>query len=403
MSVEWPWSELGLERDADERAVKRAYATRLKAIDRSDAAQFEALRRAYETARASTAGPAKSRARPSIASLIKADSESDIAASLEDAVRNRLRQEQASRDGASEASSDEPAHLEGPAKRGAEPPDKRAHLDGPAERQEAPSQEAERPTEPQLPGKEQGRPIRLAPAEPASRNDAFADRESVLIQILAAIEARDPARLKASIAQTDDWDIDATRRLEADIIRFCTLDTERVTREVAAVLDARFGWAADAARLRSLCRTSPESVALLEKLLAVLPRPAKVKAQRGPRPPIELDGLTSLSAFFISIGNGIHQGVTSDGFILNFIISAVATFFLIALGTVIFQTLLRVLGWTRKLGAERLFQALAGRLPRVLRNVEYGELGAGFVFSITLSQVIALIFLFFGETLLGKV
>ncbi|WP_417804901.1 hypothetical protein [Thalassospira lucentensis] len=50
MSVEWPWHVLGLSEACDERAVKRAYASTLKRIDRDDPLQFQELRSAYEAA-----------------------------------------------------------------------------------------------------------------------------------------------------------------------------------------------------------------------------------------------------------------------------------------------------------------------------------------------------------------
>ncbi|ASM73660.1 MULTISPECIES: hypothetical protein [Roseobacteraceae] len=51
MSPSWPWSELGLEQQVTEREVKRAYATRLKQIDRNDPAVFGALRDAFAAAK----------------------------------------------------------------------------------------------------------------------------------------------------------------------------------------------------------------------------------------------------------------------------------------------------------------------------------------------------------------
>lgn len=51
--MNWPWSVLGIDQDATERDVKRAYAVRLKAIDqKTDTEGFLALRQAYERARA---------------------------------------------------------------------------------------------------------------------------------------------------------------------------------------------------------------------------------------------------------------------------------------------------------------------------------------------------------------
>lgn len=69
MSANWPWTELGLDGPQDERAVRRAYAGRLKAIDRDDAAAFQTLRSAYDAARARAKQAAPKR--PSMSELAR--------------------------------------------------------------------------------------------------------------------------------------------------------------------------------------------------------------------------------------------------------------------------------------------------------------------------------------------
>ncbi len=68
MSASWPWRELGLDGPADDRAVRRAYAARLKSIDRENADAFQALRTAYDAARARSPKPMGKR--PSMAEIL---------------------------------------------------------------------------------------------------------------------------------------------------------------------------------------------------------------------------------------------------------------------------------------------------------------------------------------------
>ncbi|MEP3946726.1 hypothetical protein [Ascidiaceihabitans sp.] len=51
MSAKWPWSELDLDGRTDVRSVKRAYAQKLKTIDRNDANVFQSLRTAFDEAK----------------------------------------------------------------------------------------------------------------------------------------------------------------------------------------------------------------------------------------------------------------------------------------------------------------------------------------------------------------
>lgn len=52
----WPWSELGLDDEVPLRDIKRAYARRLKEIDRNNPAAFQALRDAFEACKATVSG-----------------------------------------------------------------------------------------------------------------------------------------------------------------------------------------------------------------------------------------------------------------------------------------------------------------------------------------------------------
>ncbi|KZL05647.1 YIP1 family protein [Pseudovibrio sp. Ad26] len=71
MSVDWPWSQLGLLGPSTLREIKRSYAVKLKAIDRSDPEVFQALQRAREAAlKLSLDNDAPQQARPKIKDLL---------------------------------------------------------------------------------------------------------------------------------------------------------------------------------------------------------------------------------------------------------------------------------------------------------------------------------------------
>lgn len=71
MSPRWPWSELGLEKRATEREVKRAYAARLKQIDRNDPAAFGALRDAFAAAKTGALKEKAAPKRPRMADIVE--------------------------------------------------------------------------------------------------------------------------------------------------------------------------------------------------------------------------------------------------------------------------------------------------------------------------------------------
>jgi hypothetical protein len=71
MSPRWPWSELGLEKRATEREVKRAYAARLKQIDRNDPAAFGALRDAFAAAKTGALKDKAAPKRPRMADIVE--------------------------------------------------------------------------------------------------------------------------------------------------------------------------------------------------------------------------------------------------------------------------------------------------------------------------------------------
>ncbi|MCR8826926.1 hypothetical protein [Pseudosulfitobacter koreensis] len=82
MSPRWPWSELGLAKPTTEREVKRAYAVRLKQIDRNDPAAFGALRDAFDAAKRQALEDDAAPNRPSMADIMEGRTGQDDAASV---------------------------------------------------------------------------------------------------------------------------------------------------------------------------------------------------------------------------------------------------------------------------------------------------------------------------------
>lgn len=97
MSPRWPWSELGLEKRATEREVKRAYAARLKQIDRNDPAAFGALRDAFAAAKNGALKDKTAPKRPRMADIV------DGRTGLDDAAPVPLREPVRAADTAPEA------------------------------------------------------------------------------------------------------------------------------------------------------------------------------------------------------------------------------------------------------------------------------------------------------------
>ncbi|MBM1815920.1 hypothetical protein [Pseudosulfitobacter pseudonitzschiae] len=82
MSPKWPWSELGLAKRATEREVKRAYAARLKQIDRNDPAAFGALRDAFAAAKNGALKEKAAPKRPRMADIAEGRTGQDDAAPI---------------------------------------------------------------------------------------------------------------------------------------------------------------------------------------------------------------------------------------------------------------------------------------------------------------------------------
>jgi len=79
-AAKWPWSVLGMSEKGDQRAIKLAYATRLKTMDREDADAFQGLRQA-RTAALAMSGGAVNQARPNMAQLARSRGGTGVAAS----------------------------------------------------------------------------------------------------------------------------------------------------------------------------------------------------------------------------------------------------------------------------------------------------------------------------------
>lgn len=235
MSPRWPWSELGLEKPATEREVKRAYAARLKQIDRNDPQAFGALRDAFAAARNGALKDKTAPKRPRMADI------ADGRAGLDDAtpvpLREPVRPAQTSPEAPKARTPEEPEPQNDDA--GHHPPVEELFADMP----EPPKAAAPKPAQPwglgigQLDALAQEDPVRAQSMFQTKFNDALRPMHW------------DTKTLDALLSLDLAHDLTLRRSLEAHL--YDTLQTRLNDPEtgyptdMARVIESHFQWATD--------------------------------------------------------------------------------------------------------------------------------------------------------------
>ena len=250
-----------------EAEVKRAYAARLKAIDRSDVGSFAALRAAYDAARrrASDGAPA-GRVRPSMAELGAKAPRAPVAGP-------------------------DPAQDAGPTPRKASDPPPSNPGDSsppPALPPSPPKARLEPPPDPAPIARPAAEHLPVRPPSESATGPAMV--EIIAEWVRAALEGGDVNGLGAALNRADRLDRDGRIEIERTVIRLLHADRSRITPEIAAPIDATFGWAEDALgtqkRIGDTVGHGPLYALFVSALRRAAPRPPEPAAP--PADPVAL-------------------------------------------------------------------------------------------------------------------
>ncbi|MEO0939278.1 MAG: hypothetical protein AAFY38_14095 [Pseudomonadota bacterium] len=261
MSARWPWAELGLSGKAPLREVKRAYAARLKEIDRSDPEAFGALRGAFDAAKGRAAR--NDSKRPRMAEL--AAEKAGTRAVPREPERARAPQQDEITDEPVALAKPEPAPEPAPAPEPVAPTAPRAKRRNP-------------PVPPKPWGVAGGALDTLLDEDPLAAEDAFWTNLRKATKIWPWDTEALERLLSLDLAQ------DISRRRDVERLLFRNLKENVTSPEtgyqpsIALLLERQFGWAADGVGLRRRLGYEPKFELMMHGHALSLPKTERPKA-----------------------------------------------------------------------------------------------------------------------------
>lgn len=381
MSADWPWSDLGLDGPADERAVKSAYAARLKQIDRSDPEAFQQLRQAFEAARQRAPGarPARGRSRPQMRNL------GAKAQRPPPGLRERVQRQEGL--GPAEGQTERREKERTPAQKPEPAP---VVLQAP---EQAPAQTpAQKPAQKAAPNRTQPPPQDRndAPADPPAQTGFFADPPGspppgdnpratlqALKREMGQLMPTSPFQMRPdTLRQLDDILTRAQNLpgyLRVDLEKWLArqlIDKDvTFTPKLAGLMDRHFGWISDATTTQNRLSRTSGAQAMLYRCATAIPRKKKPlwkKLHQNDGPPLTLEEIGSFATILLALFLAVMQtALNLDAMIIIFFATGVFVF----LTSIVLALALEVVWFLaypiRVLGGEWVIRTLWSKLaPR---------------------------------------
>lgn len=332
---------MDLSGPADERDVKRAYARKLKAMDRTDVTAFENLRKAFDAARkaAQTAqGAPTGRVRPNMATLA-AQAKVPLAQPPRPHDKN-------DRHEPSPIPDTHPLDTASPE------PDQRETTNPPPKR-ERPA-EALSPPSPSEKPKPVAQEVIAPPITAPHDQSADIVAEVVGPKITSAIEAQDIEALNAALRFVDGLDRERRRQAEAIIIRALNTDQKEIPQGIALAIDKVFDWSSDALVTEQTIRRVTGNALLYGRFVAaVLPASKKQASGTAPAPQdqaVEPEGVVSLVAAVLTlIHTGLETWSSESNAAFTFFIVFFSTALLLVINSFLIMVLIAGLRWVKRL------------------------------------------------------
>lgn len=365
MSANWPWDELGLDGASDERAIKRAYATRLKQIGRHDPDAFQRLRSALDQARRRATGPKKApgRSRPSMTEI---------------AGQPRQPSQFPSEPSADPDSQppETPVSLKSPPK-AAQDPEQTAPLQAP-EPVVLQEPKAQTLTPPPEQPDAQDRDSDTAQLE--SQTETQEEHLAGLIQQMQTLlsQHHDPgwtsrerenqgqsAPLFEIFEQVGDLPGYLRLRFEIALARALIRNGNMHSARFSEALDTHFGWVQNATDSFARLRRVSGSEELILSTSAAYPKPKKAnrgkfaKLMDGDASSLTLEEIASFGALLVAVLHGVMQAIASEGnIVFHLFVSSFLAFIGVIMGALLLELLWFILSPIRALGLEWALEKL---------------------------------------------